>query len=362
MIDIKRHIEILLLSNDCVIIPNFGCFMAHHVDAHYDEADDMFLPPMRTLGFNPQLTINDSLLAQSYVEAYDISYPEAIRKIESEVDELKRRLTEDGFYELNDIGTLLINEEGHYEFHPCEAGILSPSLYALPSFELKRRQNPALADVKTGQTDDAGRNKKAEESISKIVAPADDNPADEENDDEDESISIRVSKVRNVIAIAAAVICFFLFTSPFGHTVRDKNTQSIVGTSIFNKVYEGETVTPKAKPEMPAAENTATKHEAPVRTAKAPDADPKQSVAATEPAQAYSLVLASHVTRRNATEYVNELHHKGFESARLYSRKGVSLKVICGEYATEGEAYAAINKYHSIREFSEAWVMKINKQ
>lgn len=40
--ELKRHIEILLLSNDCVIVPEFGGFMAHHVDARYDGRDNMF--------------------------------------------------------------------------------------------------------------------------------------------------------------------------------------------------------------------------------------------------------------------------------------------------------------------------------
>ncbi|HEY9550751.1 MAG TPA: SPOR domain-containing protein, partial [Prevotella sp.] len=68
MLEIERHIEILLLNNDCVIIPGFGGFMAHHVEARFDEGDDVFLPPSRTVGFNPQLKLNDSLLAQSYIE------------------------------------------------------------------------------------------------------------------------------------------------------------------------------------------------------------------------------------------------------------------------------------------------------
>ena len=88
MIELAKHIEILLLDNDCVIVPDFGGFMAHHVDAVYDTEEGLFLPPRRTLGFNPQLYINDSLLAQSYVEAYDLSYPDAIQRIESEVREI----------------------------------------------------------------------------------------------------------------------------------------------------------------------------------------------------------------------------------------------------------------------------------
>ena len=67
VIELERHIEILLLSNDCVIVPNLGGFVAHNIEARYQEQEQLFLPPLRTLGFNPQLTINDSLLVQSYI-------------------------------------------------------------------------------------------------------------------------------------------------------------------------------------------------------------------------------------------------------------------------------------------------------
>ena len=97
MIELDRHIEILLLSNDCVIVPGLGGFMTHHVGARYDDKDQMYLPPLRTLGFNPQLTMNDSLLVQSYIEAYDISYPEALRRIESEVEEVKQHISAAGY-------------------------------------------------------------------------------------------------------------------------------------------------------------------------------------------------------------------------------------------------------------------------
>ena len=137
MIELERHIEILLLDNDCVIVPDFGGFMAHHVDARFDERDYTFIPPLRTLGFNPKLTMNDSLLAQSYVEAYDISYPEAVKRISDEVREVRERISHDGSYELHNIGVISINDDGNYEFEPCEAGILTPGLYGLGSFVFK---------------------------------------------------------------------------------------------------------------------------------------------------------------------------------------------------------------------------------
>jgi NAD(P)-dependent dehydrogenase (short-subunit alcohol dehydrogenase family) len=46
------------LDNDCVIVPGFGGFMAHNIPAKYDEENCIFIPPMRIVGFNPQLTMN----------------------------------------------------------------------------------------------------------------------------------------------------------------------------------------------------------------------------------------------------------------------------------------------------------------
>ena len=102
--------------------------MTHHVAARYDDSEGLFLPPLRTLGFNPQLQLNDHLLAQSYIEAYDISYPDALHRIENEVAELQQHLNTSGSYELNDIGTLSVNDEGNLEFEPCEAGIWTEHL------------------------------------------------------------------------------------------------------------------------------------------------------------------------------------------------------------------------------------------
>ena len=141
MISLDRHIEILLLSNDCVIVPGFGGFMAHHVDARYDETDFSFLPPSRSIGFNPQLKMNDSLLVQSYIEAYDLSYPEALKKVQGEVRELKQQLEQNGEFELNDIGVLKINQEGNIEFTPCEAGLLTPVYYGLSSYNFEPLAN-----------------------------------------------------------------------------------------------------------------------------------------------------------------------------------------------------------------------------
>ena len=68
MIELSKHIEVLLLENDCVIVPGLGGFIAHKRQAAYSIQKGEFMPPLRTIGFNPQLIMNDGLLVQSYMQ------------------------------------------------------------------------------------------------------------------------------------------------------------------------------------------------------------------------------------------------------------------------------------------------------
>ena len=137
MRDLEKHIARLLLDNDCVIVPGFGGFMAHSIPAKYDEDTCLFTPPIRIVGFNPQLTMNDSLLAQEYVNTYDISFPEALKQIATDVESLKRRIDEERIYELLGIGKFIINDDSSLKFVPEETGVITPALYGLDAITVK---------------------------------------------------------------------------------------------------------------------------------------------------------------------------------------------------------------------------------
>ena len=134
MIELARHIEILLLENDCVIIPDFGGFIAHYQPARYIKEENLYLPPVRTIGFNPQLTINDGLLVQSYMQAHHTDFPDATRMIEEEVAGLKETTIPKWMCRNAWHRVLHYNIHSTYEFHPNEDGALSPTLYGLVRF------------------------------------------------------------------------------------------------------------------------------------------------------------------------------------------------------------------------------------
>ena len=344
VIELERHIEILLLSNDCVIVPDLGGFMAHHVCAHYSEDEALFLPPLRTLGFNPQLKINDSLLAQSYVEAYDISYPEALQRIEGEVEELKMHLQTEGSYELNDIGTLSLNEEGHYEFTPCEAGILSPSLYGLGSFEMNLLQQAVVpVEEEVSQT--------AEEPTAKIFGISPSEPVEEED-----VVRIKFSWIRNTVAIAAILLAIFILALPSGKTEMMTRTISNINSNILFGMMSKDTNTSKIEikkddiVKAPVKVDTILKKDT-IQVVQKAEADVAK--------KGYCIVLASYVSKQNAQAFVEHLKTKGLDSAEVYVHHDIR-RVIYGNYPTQGAAYTALQDIHKHKELAEAWVYHFN--
>ena len=362
--ELKRHIEILLLSNDCVIVPEFGGFMAHHVDARYDGRDNMFLPPLRTIGFNPQLTMNDSLLALSYVEAYDISYPEALNRIADEVAEIKQTLENTGRFEFNDIGTIILNETGNYTFEPCEAGILTPELYGLGGFDmlpLAQISNTEAAEHTTVVEMTADEYKPAQQRESSdikeeanIVSANNSvfiNEEEEEENSSTEFISIRKSWLRNIAAACIAIIAFFTLSTPLGTSNVQK---SQIDTGMLTKVMPKELTQPAH--ELVLANNVQAAETPAVNTGKMT----QDSEITTTSSAYYSIVLASRITKRNAATYAEYLQNKGFKEARVLITD-TNVKVIYGSYSTGNEAYTALNRLHSYEEFTDGWITKVKE-
>lgn len=353
--ELERHIEILLLSNDCVIVPDFGGFMAHHVDARYDDRDNMFLPPLRTVGFNPQLKMNDSLLAQSYVEAYDISYPEAIDRLANEVAEIRQCLENEGKFELNNIGTLYLNENGSYSFEPCEAGILTPDFYGLGGVDMLplNALEPATVNVETTPITESP-SKQEEKTIVAQMSNSNsvfDVKDDEEEDSHADFILIKKSWLRNLAAACIAIIAFFTLSTP----LRTPNMQSSkIDTGMLTRIMPKELVQNKGAEKLQLTQESNNNLKMTEETQN--DSEEKAELKNAKPY--YSIVLASRVTKRNAASYVETLQAKGLKDCKVVITAS-NVKVVYGTYDTEADAYKALNGLRHNEVFSDGWITKV---
>lgn len=407
---LERHIEILLLSNDCVIVPGLGGFVAHHVCARYVPEEGLFLPPLRTVGFNAQLTMNDSLLAQAYAESADTSLPDALDAIEREVADLRATLDETGEADLPSLGRLYKNADGHLAFDPCEAGILTPSLYGLSSFEIRQLATAAAS----AQPAQAGVSPRLDASVVFDKPDMSDKPENAGPSERPASpeapavyisrdrrghkaLSISLRALRNTAAAAAVIAAMFLVPAPLAP---DGSQKADIGSSaVVCRLRDtlGELVSPQptaprqqANARQTVARQDTVRHvtirrvkpagkvavqpaptsavakpagkvavkPTPTSTVAKPAATPAIQKTAQAAQKSWSIVLCSHVSQQGAEMFVQKLAKEGVSGAQVSNANG-AMKVLYGHYASEAEARQALTGLRSNKNFQQAWVLEV---
>lgn len=339
MITIARHIELLLLEHDCVIVPGFGGFIANHVEAEYSgKQEHIFLPPYRTIGFNQQLKVNDGLLVQSYMSAYDASYPAAYLQMERDIENMAENLEFTGEYELENIGLIRKGINQNITFTPKETGVLSPSLYGLYSFEMK-----SLSDYTT--------EREAQKSLQ--IASMDLN-LDNENAQEKKQKDIVIRLNRHwldfAVSVAAAVLLFFCLSY----------------TAMKNIAQESDTVVaafyPVSSNYVPAKMLKAkSSNNEIVDTNKIEiiSVEQQQEIVENSQEDLFTIVLASYVEKRNAEEFISNLAKDGFTEGR-YVKNGKVSRVLYSSYPTEEDARTALRMLREQNsDFAQAWILAL---
>lgn len=370
MIELAHHIEMLLLESDCVIVPGFGGFVAHYSPAAFVAQEDRFLSPIRTIGFNPRLNLNDGMLAQSYMALYDTHFSDAVKRIEKDVEAWVTALHEIGKVELANIGELRYTLHDTYAFIPYDHKIVTPFLYGLDSFEM--RELSAMRMERTvGLSLPVAREKSSYE------------------------ISVNRTFLRSAVAAVAAILLFFFLSTPIENTaVEVGNYAELLPADLFEKIEKKsvtqtpiflsrtqpakgghssrrvlnkplavkEITVPKTRPETPAkaVTETATKAGAvaSIKTvtetpAKATTELPAQRVAA---AKGCHIIVASGVALKNAERLVAQLKEQGYADATVL-QPGVKNRVSISSFASSEEATKQMLQLRKQEQFQNAWLL-----
>ena len=383
MIELAQHIEVLLLENDCVIVPGLGGFVAHYTPAMRVAEENVFLPPTRIIGFNPQLKMNDGLLVQSYMAVYDTDFSDATRIVEKEVAHIFTALHEEGKVDLPNIGELRYSIHGIYDFVPYDHKITTPYLYGLDSFEMQE-----LAELKKPYMEKTIR-------YSVPVVPEDKKRRFE--------IKFNRSYLSNAVAMIAVVALFFFLSTPIENTeVVEGNYAQLLPKELFEMIEKESlainpiVVSRKADtPKASAQKNTGQKakkkvvpvavREVKVGQANAQNApvvsQPKQQAAEVSSstsvttkseiqkttagtvapslvsAQKYHVIIASVGTEKDAEAMAKQLIEKGYPHAKAIVGDG-KMRVSIESCGTETEAYQALNRVRQNETYKNAWVLK----
>ncbi len=361
MIELAQHIETLLLENDCVIVPGFGGFVAHYSPATRIKEENIFLPPTRTIGFNPQLKLNDGVLVQSYMSAYDTSFADASRIVEKEVNEFIGLLHEEGKAHLDNIGEIHYNVYGNYEFIPYDSKITTPSLYGLDFFEM---QELSVLQQKE-----------------KVWVPT-----HLEKEKKTFEISINRAYLRNAAAMIAAIVLFFAFSTPVENTdVQKNNYAQLLPSELFEQIEkQSVAVTPvyvKSEAMQQAKKLSASstkasstkKHTADkvktskpiaVKEVKVAKQGTSATTAATAPAvksqksvnHPFHIIVAGGISLKDAEAIATQLKSKGFANAKALNIDG-KVRVSISSFDNRNEATKQLLELRKNETYKNAWLL-----
>lgn len=389
MKELARHIEVLLLENDCVIVPGLGGFIAHNKAAEFKDSANVFCPPVRTIGFNPQLIINDGLLAQSYMQAYDTDFPDASRKIESVVSQIKDSLYKNGQAELENIGTLYYTMAGVYGFEPYQNAFFSPSLYGLGSFSIS-----PLSELKPV------KETAVEPRIMIETVPS----CEEDIKEKAKQRHIIKRMAEHAVGIAAAVILFFVLSVPVENTYLDNSSYASLGAETMLDAIRSksmataslETKDIKQNNTQNIRNNVNTLRPVAVKSVKVEKAEPKTSkevkaspaavkketvkteAVKTETVKAETkstkevqksntvqnkglfVIVASLQTMQDAEKELAKFKKQGYNEATILASDN-RYRIAMYRFTDKSKAYEKINELRKDEQFKTAWLLNKSK-
>ena len=383
MKELARHIEVLLLENDCVIVPGLGGFIAHNKAAEFKDSANVFCPPVRTIGFNPQLIINDGLLAQSYMQAYDTDFPDASRKIESVVSQIKDSLYKNGQAELENIGTLYYTMAGVYGFEPYQNAFFSPSLYGLGSFSIS-----PLSELKPV------KETAVEPRIIIETVPS----SEEDSKEKAKQRHIIKRMAEHAVGIAAAVILFFVLSVPVENTYLDNSSYASLGAETMLDAIRSKSMATTSLETKDIKQNNATNRRnnvntlrpVAVKSVKVEKAEPKASkevkaspavakkeVVKTEAVKAETktkevqksnsaqnkglfVIVSSLQTMQDAEKELAKFKKQGYEEATILTSDN-RYRIALYRYTDKAKAYEKINELRKDEQFKTAWLLNKSK-
>jgi len=317
----EKHISGLLEIHDCVIIPDFGGFVLNETTAGFSGRPNELLPPGKIVSFNRNLNVNDGLLANFVAKKENLSYSDAISQIRDFADYWKKVLMNGDRILLNEIGSLVQNQEQKIVFTPQENRNYSRASYGLPSLILTPVEKQNIQKV--------------------FQLPA---------IPRERSENVIIRRSISVAAVAAVFILAFLvvFKNISENYLYTSNKNPVYQSiqpiaSSIGKILSEETVKPAA---------VQTKDTVP---AILPDNNISNNGTLASNSTFY-VVGGSFKIEANAQKFFRELQEKGFKAQLLNNEDGW-FRV---SYLTEQDSLKAAKDLHSIKinENQSAWILK----
>ena len=321
MISIVDHIEYLVSSHECVVIPGLGALIVRQEPTRFDDNSNYFKKPTNEMSFNAQITHNDGLLVNSVAKREQITYEQALTIVESNVSLYKKLLANGDDVTLGHVGYLKeINS--HIEFVPCISVDKIDPFFGLNSFRF----------MPLSQSEgDVGNAERIEEQPRIAVGRR----------------NLFATAFRTAASVVLLACLTLLLTTPVVNT-DDQALASLempkVSFNASNDIWNN-AMQQKLSIAKPA--NVAPKEEGGAQTDTNTTVDQNNCK--------YHLIVASLTSAKQAQKYIDEHKDKDTElNLRMYQKRKVFYV-----YADKGNDYGNLlsTKKKLSDDYSDAWIL-----
>jgi hypothetical protein len=300
-VEISQYIKELLLLNDCVIIPEFGGFVANYKPATVE--NNQFFPPTKEIAFNNKLISNDGLLINYISEADGIDYFNAKQKLDSFVEETMLNLEKNRNVYFDSVGYLHYDSRENLQFEPQLKQNLLVESYGLQNFsyeKLYQRQMPK--------------------------------PAFKVEYREPVPVIFQQRKLKKLVIAIPLLIAMALIPMKHNNEYLSKSDMGMWETLI-----QSTPAAPIQTPELNLTENTVTE------------------VASETEQLKYFIIGGSFKSEENANKYIMQLKEQGYNGLNLGVFNGLNRVAMRG-FANMGDAQKELNSLLTKNPGSGVWI------
>jgi hypothetical protein len=330
MLRIFTHIERLLLTNDCVIIPEFGGFVLHPCPAVYQPEKHRFCPPGKGIVFNPTLKHYDRLIPESYIQMYGMTFEEAHISLRKDIGELHHILDKEGAVYFEKIGFLRKDDVGKMFFEvERNSSFVGLKPYGLYPFHLPPVAVNVIPQIKIETT----------QTIKNETQPK-------------RMVYFPVNKpLLRVIGVSAAAVALFLLVStPINDVGRSSYSASLIPSEI---ILKGEIEEIEEIGEIGEAEIYESKSQP---TSSATDEmTPTQKIIEATSQTTYYAIIGSFTSEKQANQFMQQVNMPELTTMGIVTNDG-RVRVYAEKFDKREDAQNYILRLRANVRLKDTWL------
>lgn len=358
-VNLDTHISELLYRHDCVIVADFGGFVANYRPSFIHPSNHTISPPSKRVAFNSSLTSNDGLLANYVATKLNISYAEAIEVIKQFREDCFNLLNDGEKLNLNKVGVLYLDTEKNIQFIPDATANYSLESYGLSTVQtaIIKPETEDLSIIESFQQKEPNKWWRLLEVVPAAAAIVLLLLNSQSVDTLVNKSLSSFNPMSSYVAPASKVIDTVTETNPynnFNNGLFSGQKQSAENTLPATETSAAAAAT--VEPATAVTGNTVTTsvEKSPVKTETTTTETPLVINASASPT--YYIIAGCFKVDENAVKFKNDLIAKGYAAEIIGKHNGLNV-VSCSALPNATDAQTALEKVQTELD-NGAWIMK----